>query len=433
MKKALRIISVLAILPFAIAAQPAYQSAYRAFNDYTTTLQDKAPDLTYLMKAKEKIDVVLASEDKDKPKIQALNCKINYAMFQSNLDAEKKKLGSTVSNASELAEMAYGNVSMKELELAGEALEKVVKAEAAQAEKPYLQELGMVALAMLGDVQNLAIGRFKLKKYDEAMELFSDSYIAYKQVMAKKDSGLIFNALLSAEFAKKAPKVLEYGKVMLDDKVANAYVYNKMHFANLELKDTVKAEANLKEGLALFPNDKNLIISYINLCLQTKKETEALQYIEKAIEKEPKNSMLYLVKGQSYAAKANPKSPKTGRDTLTPPNFLELIQKAEGPFLKAVESNPNGFDENLSLGAVYNNWGNWYSKQAENADAKSRPDQETKSKECWKKAVTYLEKAHTIKPCEKPLMRDLARLYRFTEQMDKATEMQAKSKAPCNQ
>ena len=75
---------------------------------------------------------------------------------------------------------------------------------------------------------------------------------------------------------------------------------------------------------------------------KTKKEKEAMAYIDKAIEKDPKNAALFLVLGNIYDGQANPKT-KDGKDAEKPANFEELIKKAETNYLKALEIDPNSF------------------------------------------------------------------------------------------
>ena len=416
----IKTISIL-FLPIAFFAQSGkVQSAWRSFSEYESSVKDGKPDLSYLMKAKENIDLAQNHPDtKDKPKTLSYVCKIYYALFNSNWEQEKKKLSATLTNKSQIADEAYGNVDTTEFSIAAEAMTKVFNMESKEKEKTYSMELGMIGLRMFADMQNLAIGRYKVKKFSESMVLFRDCYDANK-FMGKKDTLLIQNALLSAEKAKLYDKVIEIGKLMQEDKVANAETYNLMYYAHLKRNDFSKAEATLNEGLSSFPNDKNLIINYIDVCLQQKKESAAMQYVDKAIEKDPKNCALYLVKGNVFDNQANPKSPKTGRDTTKPSNFNDLMTKAEENYIKAVACGPNVFDYNFNLGAVYNNWGNWYSQ---NANGSNSADYDAKSQMYWKKAIEFLEKCSSISQDDKSIKKNLIRLYKFTNQQDKANAL----------
>ncbi|MBC7863115.1 MAG: hypothetical protein IAF38_09080, partial [Bacteroidia bacterium] len=82
------------------------------------------------------------------------------------------------------------------------------------------------------------------------------------------------------------------------------------------------------------------------------------------------------------------------------------------------------------LGAVYNNWGNWYSlKEEKNATISA--ENEKKSKGYWEKAIIYLEKADAAKGCDKGVMFNLKRLYYMTEKKEKGDAMKTKMASGC--
>ncbi|MFN5182141.1 MAG: tetratricopeptide repeat protein [Bacteroidota bacterium] len=413
----LKTIAILLIPFMQIAQSNKVQSAWRALQDYETSVKEGSPDVSYLNKAKDNIDLARNHADtKDKPKTFVYTSKIYYKLFLYNWEQEKKKLSAKLTNKSQIAEEAFGNVDTTEFSIAGQAMAKVFEMEAKEKEKTYSMELAPIAMNMMNDMQNLAVGRFKVKKYDEAISLFEDCYDGYK-MLGKKDTGLIMNAMISADKAKKYDKVIQIGKKVIDDKLSKAIVYSDMHFAYLNLNYKEKAEAILLEGLGLFPNDKGLILNYINICIQQKKESTAMNYIDKAIEKDPNNCALFLVKGNVFDNQANPKSAATGKDTTKPANFNDLMVKAEENYLKAIACNPEGFEGNFNLGAVYNNWGNWYSQ---NVSGSNSADNDKKSQTYWGKAVQYLEKCVTLSPDDKSLKKNLIRLYRMTSQTEKA-------------
>ena len=101
------------------------QSAWRALNDYESTMKEN-PDVSYLMKAKESIDLATANEETNKqPKTYAYRCRIMYNIFQFNLKAEQKKLEATIADKNARVEASYGSTSLIEFEEAGKALEKI--------------------------------------------------------------------------------------------------------------------------------------------------------------------------------------------------------------------------------------------------------------------------------------------------------------------
>ena len=90
MKKTIQLLALAALPLMGVAQKAKVQNAWRALNDYESTLSDK-PDFDYLKKAKENIDLAVAHEDtKNQAKTYAYKCRIMYNMYQFNLRAEQK-------------------------------------------------------------------------------------------------------------------------------------------------------------------------------------------------------------------------------------------------------------------------------------------------------------------------------------------------------
>ena len=83
-------ILALAVLPFiGISQKSKVQTAWRSLNDYEATVKDGKPELLYLTKAKEAIDIALANEEtKNHGKTHAYKARISYAQYQYNLIQE---------------------------------------------------------------------------------------------------------------------------------------------------------------------------------------------------------------------------------------------------------------------------------------------------------------------------------------------------------
>ena len=124
--KKIAILSI-ALLPLIGLAQKAkVQTAWRALNDYESSVKDGKPDLSYLNKAKEAIELALVNEDtKNQGKTHAYKARISYAFYQSELNTELKKLEASVADKNERAMLAYGNTPLANFENANEELNKI--------------------------------------------------------------------------------------------------------------------------------------------------------------------------------------------------------------------------------------------------------------------------------------------------------------------
>ena len=75
-----------------LAQKSKVQAAWRGLSDYEETLKDGKPNISYLNKAKEAIDLALQNEETKKlSRTHAYKMRISYATFQYNLNEEMKK------------------------------------------------------------------------------------------------------------------------------------------------------------------------------------------------------------------------------------------------------------------------------------------------------------------------------------------------------
>lgn len=447
-----RIVTIgIALLPtIGVAQKSKVQTAWRALNDYEATVKDGKPDLVYLNKAKEAIDLALANEEtKNQGKTHAYKARITYAYYQSELTAELKKAEALSADKNERVLLAYGNAPLTNFELANEEINKIKDLDPKYMET--IQEGLMKGTSMLGedDVkfallvqqikmegENIAQGKYKAKKYDEAADYFYKTGFLKTMIFKAKDTASFMNACIAAAKSKNTSKIIEYNKKMIDFKVASPYNYDNLFNANLSKGDTSAAMAILAKGRTAFPNDMSLLNSETNMFLARGKQAEALTNLKTSIEKDPKNAVLYLVTGNIYDNMANPKDKATGKDLDKPKEFDEHFKTAETNYLKAIELSTSNkdiqYNSLYNLGAMYNNYGGYLqNKKVEGKITdlqKLQKEQDAKSQEYYKKAIPYLEKALGLKPDDKPTMVALRKLYLMTGDEAKGKEMNEKIK-----
>lgn len=417
----------------AFAQKQKVQAAWRALSDYQSTLSEK-PEISFLNKAKEAIDLAAAHEDtKNSPKMYVYRTQIYYELFKYNLKSEEAKLAATIVDKNALREAAYGNVATEEFTTAGKAIDDLQKN---TKDQNALQEVTTIGLQMISDVNNLAVGRYKLKRYDEAADFFNNAYYLNKTIGGgKKDTASLFNAVLCAQKAKNYEKSKSFNQKMIDEKIANAQSYQYLYNAKLNLADTAGAVQSLTEGRSVFPNDLVLLNLETEYYLQTGKQQEALNNLLKSLEKDPNNAILHFAAGSIYDNMANPKG-KSKRDTIKPANFAELFASAEEHYKKAVDLKSTvqdyHFNSLYNLGALYNNYGGYLSNEMSQLKitelATKQKDYQTKINDNYNKAIPYLEQALGVKPDDKNCMTALRKLYYLTGNTAKSNEMNARLK-----
>ncbi|MCE3258911.1 MAG: hypothetical protein K0S12_552 [Bacteroidetes bacterium] len=447
--KKIGILSIALLPMLGFSQKTKVQTAWRALNDYEATVKDGKPDLIYLNKAKDAIDAALVHEDtKNQGKTHAYKARISYAYYQNALSQELKKLEPTVTDKNERAMLAYGNTPLTDFELANEELNKIQELDPKFMEtiKEGLTKgtsmlgeddvkFALVAQQIKMESANIAQGKYKAKKYDEAADYFYKTGFLNTMLYKVKDTANFYNACISAAKAKSTSRILDYNKKMIDGKIASPYNYESMYNAHMSKLDTNAAMEVLKKGRTAFPGDLSLMNKETDYYLAKGKQQEALNNLKASIEKDPKNPVFYLIMGQIYDGMANPKEKGTGKELPKPADYETLITSAEAAYQKGIDLNsPNKeYQYNLifNLGALYNNYGGYYQNRQPatiTEMAKVQKENDAKSQEAFKKAIPLLERALTIKPDDRPTMIALRKLYMFTKQDDKAKEMNEKLK-----
>jgi Tfp pilus assembly protein PilF len=437
-------IALLIVLPFSVFSQKSkVQGAWRSLSDYESTLNDN-PDVSYLLKAKESIDLATANEEtKNQVKTYAYRFRIYINLFSNSLKEEEKKLTS-IADKNERLQTAYGNVATSEFDEASKSLNKIKELDLKKFEKiskgeTDSEEDGKLFTSM-SQLQvysaNLATGKYKVKKFDEAADFFESLAISNTFMTGKKDTSNFYNACVCAQKAKNTTKMFDYNKKMIDENIASPYNYQTIYDLKLSQNDTAAALEYLKIGRTQFTNDVYLMNKETELFLQKGEQAKALANLQTAIAKEPNNAVLQYVIGNVYDNLANPKG-KSGKDTIKPADYEDLVTKAAEHYQKAVDLKPasqDGYFNTLyNLGALYNNYGNTiYAKAMEKATiadlAKNQKGYEAKSMDSYKKAIPYLEQALSIKPDDKTCISALRTLYYKTGNEAKGKEMSERMK-----
>lgn len=433
----------------AFAQKGKVQTAWRALSDYEETVKDGNANLSYLNKAKEAIDLALANEDtKNQAKTHAYKLRISYAQFQYDLDAEKKKLESTITDKNERLLTAYGNTALGDFETASDELNKVKELDPKFLETIQVGlEKGVSALdedelkfalavqQMKMESGYIASGKYKAKKYEEAADYFYRTGIMNSILYKTKDTANFYNACISAAKAKSTDKILTYNKKMIDASIASPYNYEAIYTAQLAKGDSAAAMESLRKGRAAFPDDMGLLTQETNLFLAQGKQQEALTNLKASVDRDPKNALFYFITGQIYENMSNPKDKVSGKDLEKPKNFDELFKNAETNYQKAIDLNPSNqeylYNSLYNLGAMYNNYGGYVANhriEKITDMAKYQKENEAKAQEFYKKAIPYLERALAIKGDDRSTMSALRKLYLLTGNDAKAKEMSDKLK-----
>jgi hypothetical protein len=448
MKKSLGTLLLLTIALFTYGQKSKVQAAWRALSDYEETLKDGKPNVDYLNRAKEAIDVAAANEDtRGQAKTQAYRLRIYYMLYQHQLDAENEKLAATVTDKNERAMTAYGNTGLDEFNVANDALNTIKEVDPAYLEsiqKGLLKgtsalddeelKFAMAAQQMKMESANIATGKYAAKKYADAADFFYKTAMINTLLFKTKDTLNFNNACIAAAKSGKEELILEYNKKMIDAGLATPYNYESIAQVSLGKGDSNGALETLKKGRAAFPDDATLLTQETNLFLSSGRQQDALANLKLSIQKDPGNALYYFIIGNIYDNMANPKD-NSGKDLDKPANFMELFKSAETNYQKAIELKPDNkeylYNAHYNLGAMYNNYGGTVAthKIEKITDmAKYQKENEARAQQYYKLAIPHLEQALTIKPDDKVTMTALRKLYLLTGDEAKSKEMSERIK-----
>jgi tetratricopeptide (TPR) repeat protein len=157
------------------------------------------------------------------------------------------------------------------------------------------------------------------------------------------------------------------------------YLFNEYDLA----KDTVGMEASLKEAMGRVPEEPFFLLNLINIYIYTGRNDEAVEYLNQAIARDPRNPMLYNALGSVYE------------------DGIKNGEEAERAFTKALEIDPEYVDAISNLGRVYYNQAiNKQNEANQITDNAQYREAVAQAKTLFDKARPYFEKAAGIKPTE---------------------------------
>lgn len=142
-----------------------------------------------------------------------------------------------------------------------------------------------------------------------------------------------------------------------------------------------EAETMLKDQVKKNPGNKDILVELVNYYIGADKKEEAVKFLNDAIAVDPENATLIYTAGTIY-------------------ENMNDLENAEKSYLRALEINPNDGASLSALGGVYFNKGAELNNEANKLEF-GDPKYDTMvadSKEFFKKAVPYLEKAVAATP-----------------------------------
>lgn len=232
------------------------------------------------------------------------------------------------------------------------------------------------------------------------------------------DTMAVYNSALCYEKAEMFDLAIEryLECAEIGYQVPNVYLFVSSIYRNNDNEEA--ALTTLQNARKDFPRAQSLIIEELNIYLTNGDFERAKTNLELAAEQDPTNEILWYSLGSVF-------------------DNLGSVEEAIDSYKKALEVNPEYFDANFNLGALYfnqavqgiNEANDMWKPRMTSKEAAAQKKLETDAKEMFVIAKPFLEKAYEVKPDDIATIRSLKDIYARTGEDEKFLEMNALLKA----
>jgi len=274
------------------------------------------------------------------------------------------------------------------------AYDGYLKARELDEREQYLEDINGFIQACAEQFYNSGVNYYNMSDYEKSMYAFGKS-VEINENEGRIDSLATYNAALTAKLAGHSEKAKAYFKKLVSMQYQQPDIYSSLAEIEKADGDTVAAMKYVQQGREIYPDDFNLIIAETNIYLATGELEKAMELLQLAIDKDDSNPTLFFAVGTNYDQIGN-------------------FEKAEKNYKNAIALDPEYFDANYNLGALYVN------RAIEIlADADALPlDEEAeynalkeKANSLLEQSLPYLEKADTLQPDDPYTLRTLKDIY----------------------
>jgi tetratricopeptide (TPR) repeat protein len=304
------------------------------------------------------------------------------------------------------------------------ALESYRKAIEFDTKKDYYDDILAKLNWQRNNYYNTAVEDYNNKLYKEAMINFGRG--AEVMELAKvADTISILNAATCASLANDREAAKDYYMKLLKADYKSPVVYITISDVYRQDKDSTNALKYVRMGQQVYPNDLRLFLAETNIYLTFNNTPKALNNLQVAMAKDSTNYSVAFALGTIYDNISNDTSKSVTQRS-------QAFEKAIAAYANSIRLNPEYFEGNYNLGALYVN-----KAAAINEEATKLPLEETVKFDKLKKeadgylekALPYLEKATELQPGDINTLYTLKQIYSRTNKPDKVKAVQEKINA----
>lgn len=256
---------------------------------------------------------------------------------------------------------------------------------------------------------NHGVIQYNLGNFKEAALKFARSFDVNRSI-GNVDTTAIYNAAVASTLGGEDQMAKDYYRQALDLNYNRADIYSSLAEIYKKEGDTTLALQTIQQGRGIYPDDFNLLIAETNIYLATDEKEKAMMDLEKALELDKSNPTIFFAVGTIY-------------------DQMGDFEKAESAYLNAIALNPDYFEANYNIGALFVNQAADIQTKANDLplDAiKEYEEEKMKADKMLEGSIPYLEKALELQPDDVNTMVSLKEIYTrlgMTEKLQKINTM----------
>ncbi|MFO8022842.1 MAG: hypothetical protein R6U65_10280 [Perlabentimonas sp.] len=163
------------------------------------------------------------------------------------------------------------------------------------------KQLAPKYVLLANNFKNLGENHFKEKRYQDALRAFDYALKISKNSILEieLDNNLVYNAALAAYKGENWEEAIKHLKHLHKEN----YSTNATHLlfnANIENEDTLAAREVMLEGIEKYDDNVEMVLLLTDILFASGSSDEAIDVLNKEIEKNPSNYKFYYTKGLVY-------------------------------------------------------------------------------------------------------------------------------------
>jgi tetratricopeptide (TPR) repeat protein len=293
----------------------------------------------------------------------------------------------------------------------GVAFQSYQKAKELDTKGEFKDDIQKYTIAVGEGYYNLGVINYNEQKFKEAAASFEQSYTV-SQSVGRIDTTALFNAAVSAFQGNEMKMAKQYYQQLIQIGVQKPEVYTSLADIYKTEGDTTMALQAIGKGRELFPEDFNLLIGETNIYLATNEKEKAMKDLEMALQFDRSNPSIFFAVGTIY-------------------DQMGDIPKATSAYENAILINPDYFEANYNLGALYVNQAADILAKANDLPLDAVKEYDAKkalADQMLEKSLPYLEKALELMPEDVNTMVSLKEIYTRLGMTDKLKAINEKLK-----